>query len=235
MFIFIVIILLLMLCLGVSRHALSRYEEMLRRAGSEPAPLAHTGAEMVRFFWAEEGVHDAEIVEHNSVITDYFDPRRRRLFLRPEIANGTSLAAWAVALHEAAHATQTDASLNDLKWRQTVILMARYGPVIAAFGGAALLLMRLHVRVALLMFVAVCAVFLLLNLGTLAIEFNANARLRRFMERHLDRFPSAQERLQSCLSTVAIRELGDILRSPRYFFLSGLPGTGKLRPTQTNK
>ena len=29
---------------------------------------------------------------------------------------------------------------------------------------------------------------------------------------------------------MAIREVGDILRSPRYFFLSALPGAGKSRP-----
>jgi Zn-dependent membrane protease YugP len=231
MVVVLIVLLILALCLGVSRHALGRYEGMLREADRERAPLAHTGAEMVRFFWAEEGVQDCEIEEHNSVISDYFDPKRRRLFLRPQIANGTSLAAWAVALHEAAHATQTGGSLGDLKWRQTVILLCRYGPVIAGFGGVALLLMRLHVRVALLMLMAACAILLLLNIGTLAIEFNANSRLRRFLDKHLDRYPSAQERLQACLSTVAIRELGDILRSPRYFFLSGLPGTGKLRPT----
>jgi hypothetical protein len=82
------------------------------------------------------------------------------------------------------------------------------------------------------MFMALCALLLLLNLGTLAIEFNANARLHRFLEKHLEPFPEAHDRLRGYLSAVATREVGDLLRSPRYFFFSGLPGTGKLRPTK---
>ncbi|HCN76644.1 MAG TPA: peptidase, partial [Verrucomicrobiales bacterium] len=48
-----------------------------------------------------------------------FDPRRRRLFLTRETAGGATLAAWAVALHEAGHAAQTGEALGDVKWRQT--------------------------------------------------------------------------------------------------------------------
>ncbi|MDZ4289603.1 MAG: zinc metallopeptidase [Prosthecobacter sp.] len=226
----IIIILVLVLGIGISRHALGRYEQMLRQGGRENAPMAHTGAEMAKLFLESEGIDDIEIVEHTSVVSDYYDPRRRRLFLRPEIARGSSMAAWAVALHEAAHATQTGDSLAQFKWRQTVILMTRYGPIFGAFGAVGMLLLRIHPRIAFLAFMAVCAVVLLLNLGTLAIEFNANARLHRFLEKHLEPWPSAHERLQGYLSAMATRELGDLLRSPRYFFFSGLPGTAKLRP-----
>jgi Zn-dependent membrane protease YugP len=226
-----IVIIVLGLCIGISRYALGRYEQMLRQAGRENAPLAHSGAEMARFFLAFEGIEGVEVIEHNSVVSDYYDVRRRRLFLRPEIANGTTMAAWAVALHEAAHATQTDAALGDLKWRQTVILLTRYGPVMGLFGGAAMLLMKLPFRLALYLFMGLCAVLVLLNLGTLVVEFNANLRLRRFLEKHLDRYPDAHDKLLRYLSAVATRDLGDLLRSPRYFFFSALPGTGKLRPT----
>ena len=228
---FAIIIIVLVVCIGVSRYALGRYEQMLKQAGRENAPLAHSGAEMARFFLESEGIEGVEIVEHNSVVSDYYDVRRRRLFLRSEIANGTTMAAWAVALHEAAHATQTGGSLAELKWRQTVILLTRYGPILGIFAGAAMLLMKLHFRVALFLFMALCAVLLLLNMGTLAVEFNANKRLRRFLETHLDRYPDAHDRLSRYLAAVATRDLGDLLRSPRYFFFSALPGTGKLRPT----
>jgi len=62
------------------------------------------------------------------------------------------------------------------------------------------------------------------------VEFNANARLRRFLDKHLERHPEALDRLGAYLSRVATREVGDMLRSPRFFLLSGLPGSGKIRP-----
>ena len=109
---FAILILAVVLCVGVCRFAASRYAAALASGSRERVPTAHTGAEIARMFFAFEGVHDVEVLEHTSVASDYFDPSRRRLFLRPEIAQGTTMAAWAVALHEAAHATQEGDALG---------------------------------------------------------------------------------------------------------------------------
>jgi uncharacterized protein len=74
------------------------------------------------------------------------------------------------------------------------------------------------------------SVLVYLNLGTLSVEFAANRRLRAFLERHLRQYPQAHERLNEVLFAMAVREVGDVLKSPRYFFLSALPGAGKSRP-----
>ncbi|HRJ08295.1 MAG TPA: zinc metallopeptidase [Prosthecobacter sp.] len=214
----------------VCRHALGRYEQVLRQGAREAAPTAHTGAEIARLFFASEGITDVEIVEHEGMTSNCFDPRRRRLFLTRETAGGATLAAWAVALHEAGHAAQTGEALGDVKWRQTVIRLTRYGPGFAVILAGALMLMKFNARMAVFACAGLCLAFLLLNLGTLAVEFNANARLRRFLEKHLERHHDALERLGGHLSKVATREVGDLLRSPRFFLLSGLPGSGKIRP-----
>lgn len=221
-----------LLVLAVCRHALGRYEQVLKQGGREAAPTAHTGAEVARLFLASEGITDVEIVEHEGITSNCFDPRRRRLFLTREVAGSGTMAAWAVALHEAGHAAQTGDALGDVKWRQTVIRLTRYGPGFAVIMAGALMLMKFHARMAVFACLGLCLVFLLLNLGTLAVEFNANARLRRFLEKHLERHPDALDRLGGYLSRVATREVGDLLRSPRFFLLSGLPGSGKIRPRQ---
>jgi Zn-dependent membrane protease YugP len=204
---------------------------MLQQAGRETAPTAHNGAEIARLFLAHEDIVDVEVVENGGTVTNYFDPKRRRLFLHRDVATGTTMAAWVVALHEAAHATQTGDALGDLKWRQTVIKLCRYGPVFAAVGAAMVtFFMKIPARFTLTGLLAVCVIFLLLNLGTLAVEFNANARLRRFLEKHLAKRPSSLERLQGYLNRMATRELGDLISSPRFFFFSALPGTGTTKP-----
>lgn len=224
-------ILLITLCVGLCRWAAGRYEAMLQQGSRETAPTAHNGAEIAQLFLAHEDITDVEVVQHGGTVTNYFDPKRRRLFLHKEVATGTTMAAWAVALHEAAHATQTGEALGDLKWRQTVIKLCRYGPIFAALGTAMVtFFMKIPARFSLMGLLAVCVMFLLLNLGTLAVEFNANARLRRFLEKHLAKRPSALERLPGYLNRMATRELGDLISSPRYFFFSALPGSGTARP-----
>ena len=224
-------ILLVIVCVGLCRWATGRYESMMARATKEQAPTAHTGTEVVRLFLAFEGIDDVEIVEHGGTVTNYFDPKRRRLFLSRDVAQGTTMAAWTLALHEAAHATQTGAALGDLKWRHTVIKLTRYGPIFAAVAaGLMMFFLKFPPRFALIALLAVCVIFLLLNVGTLAVEFNANARLRRFLEKHLSHRASAQERLENYLNRAATREVGDLLRSPRYFLFSAMPGSGSSRP-----
>jgi len=225
-------ILVILFGFGVCQWAAGRYATVETQGMKERAPTAQTGAEIVRLFLAYEGVDDVEIVEHEATVTDYFDPKRRRLFLQRRVAQGTSMGAWAIALHEAGHALQTDAALPELQWRQNVIRLNRYGPIFALVGAAGMLFLRLPSRFAGLILVVVCVLLLLLNLGTLAVEYNANARLRRFLEKHLERHPDAQDRLTSYLSRVALREVGDLLRSPRFFFFSALPGSGKIRPVK---
>lgn len=226
-----ILIVVLILCIGASRHALRRYEDSIRKGLREASPSGETGAEVALDFLKDCGIEDVEIVEHNGIATNYFDPSRRRLFLSREMSQGKHLSAWAVALHEAAHASQTGDALGELKWRQSCIRMTRYVPT---FVGIALIVMSLlkvlPFRMALMAFGAVCTVLLLLNLGSMAIEYNANLRLRRYLERKLASRPSAEDKLDHLLSVTATRELGDLLRSPKFFFFSALPGAGKIRP-----
>ncbi len=228
---FIIVVIALSLSLAVARWAQGRHESTMLKGFRATAPTAHTGGEIALMFLKSEGVGDVEIVEHNAVVTDYFDPTRRRLFLRRDVAQGTTLSAWAIALHEAAHALQTGETLGELKWRQSCIRMSRYIPTAAVFVIVALMIARILVpRIAILIVAAVFTLLLLLNLGSVPLEFNANKRLRRFLDEHLKNHPQASGRLDELLFGMAIREVGDLLRSPRYFFLSALPGTGKLRP-----
>ena len=227
-----IFVIVLLLIFGASRYALQRYESAIAAGRRQQAPLPLTGEEIALEFLKDSGVTDVQVIEHNGVVTDYFDPSRRRLFLRSDFKDGKHLAAWAVALHEAAHALQTGDALAELKWRRSCIKMTRYVPTLT---GILLLtfvfLKTLPFRTALMGAIAASAVVMLLNIGTLAVERNANLRLRRFLNERLRQHPTAQEQLDFIVSATGIREVGDLLRSPRYFFFSALPGTSKTRPS----
>ena len=230
--VFVLLIVIAFLAFGVSQWAASRYQSVMAKGSRVTSPTAHTGEEIALLYLKSEGVLDVQVVEHNGIVTDYFDPTRRRLFLHKSVAQGTTLSAWATALHEAAHAVHSDSDgPGEFKWRQSCIRMCRYIPVAAAGIMVALMVGKVMVpRVAILAFLGVFALLQVLNVGTLPVEFAANRRLRDFLDRHLQRHPQALERLNELLFSMALREVGDQLRSPRYFFLSALPGAGKSRP-----
>lgn len=217
--------------IAFAKWAAARHADVMAKGSRVNAPTAHTGAEIALMYLKFEDVEDVQIVEHNALITDYFDPARRRLFLRSEVAQGTTLAAWGVALHEAAHALQTGDALGELKWRQSCIRLSRYVPTLVVLVAVSLMVFRVMVpRMALFLAAGVMLVILLLNAGSCPVEFNANKRLRRFLDQHLKNHGQAHGRLDEVLFGMAVREAGDLLRSPRYFFLSALPGTGNSRP-----
>ncbi len=230
-----ILIILIVLILGVSRYAAQRFADNIAEGRTMPAPEGLTGEQIATEFLRDNMAGDVQIIAHEAMVSDYYDPSRRRLFLRKSTREGKDLGAWAVALHEAGHALQKsgdeDADVDALKWRQTCIRMMRYLPTavaIIAFGF--MLMRRLPPRFALMAVIGVCAMTLLLSIGTLAIEFNANKRVRLWLEDRLARRPEAFDRLEPILASVAIRELGDLTRSPSFFFFSALPGSGKIRP-----
>lgn len=224
-------ILLALAVFGVSKWALGRYESRMALGRRAPAPENLTGGQIAEEFLNAHGAEDVQIVPHDGIITNYFDPVRRRLFLNKETREGRTLAAWAQALHEAAHALQTGEDKDAFLWRRTCIRLTRYIPMFAAFGAAAMtMFLKVPFRNTLIVFLAVCVLVLLMNLGTLAVEHNANARLRRWLEDRLSSSPTALERLEILIAAAALREVGDLVQSPRYFFLTALPGTSGPRP-----
>ncbi|MBL9132718.1 MAG: zinc metallopeptidase [Verrucomicrobiaceae bacterium] len=232
--VFILLIVIAFAAFGISQWAAGRYMTMMGKGTRATAPTAHTGGEIAMLFLNTECVNDVQIVEHGGVVTDYFDAKRRRLFLRPEIARGTHLTAWATALHEAGHALHANddgSGSSEFFHRRTCIAFCRYAPMLAVFVvGGLLIAGRLPSRMAVFALAGVLGALVAWNLGTVSVEFAANRRVRAFLERHLEKHPQALDRLKELLFCMAIREVGDVLRSPRYFFLSALPGAGKSRP-----
>ncbi len=225
-------ILLVIAVFGVSKWALGRYEGKMALGRRAHAPEDVTGGQIAEEFLRANGVEDVQIVTHNGVITDYFDPSRRRLFLSSDTRDGKTLAAWSLALHEAAHALQSGEQKDALIWRRSCIRLTRYIPVFAGIGAVALtLFLKMPFRTTLMIFAGACVLVMLMNLGSIAVEMNANARLRRWLEERLASSPVALERLEILLSAIATRELGDLVQSPRFFFFTALPGTSKTRPS----
>jgi uncharacterized protein len=226
-----ILLIVLLLAYGASRYALQRYEAAMAEGSRMRSPLSFTGGEIALEFLKDQGVTDVQLIEHEGLITDYFDPGRRRLFLRREFKDGQHLAAWAVALHEAGHALQTGESLTEFNWRRSCIKITRYLPTLAVIIAIGLkVVVRIPTLPLMIAVAATWALIMALNIGTLAIERNANLRLRRFIDDRLNAYPSAQEKIDQILKAVSIREVGDLIRSPRLFFFSALPGKRSTRP-----
>lgn len=223
-------IILLVVAIGISRFALQRYDQGVKLGARQTVPGALTAAEAARQFLDENDAADVTIVEHNAMVSDYFDPGRRVLFLNKSVMQGTDAASWSIALHEAAHATQQGEEKKALLWRLGNIRLARYAPTIIGIAAIILAFVKRAPRPALFACGVAFFLIVLANAMSMAVEYNASQRVTAWLERKLRRHSDMLDLFKQILPRVAWRDTGALIRSPMYLLFGMLPVGGRLRP-----
>jgi Zn-dependent membrane protease YugP len=147
-----------------------------------PASSCATGAEVAEAILQRAGIYDVEIVPHDGLLGDHYDPLHKRLVLSMENFRGNSVAAFGVAAHECGHALQHHQAYAPLRWRMAAITATNFASQIVLwlplFGAAA---MGVNWRIASWIIACAWGVIMLFNLVTLPVEFDASARAKRVL------------------------------------------------------
>lgn len=151
------------------KGAYSKYSKVPNMAGL-------TGAEAARRILDMQGLQSVAIEPTKGVLSDHYDPRPRKLFLSNDVYNGRTVAAVAIAAHEAGHAIQHQQGYAPLKARTAIVPAVSIGSNLGFFiliAGVMLGSLTLGwVGVALF---GLATVFALI---TLPVEFNASSRAK---------------------------------------------------------
>lgn len=163
----------------LSLWAAGRVKSVYARYSQVPAASGETGAEVAAQILDRAGIRNVEIVAHDEMLGDHYDPIHKRLVLSNDNYHGTSCAALGVAAHECGHAIQDKIAFAPLRWRMMAVGVTTYAnqvvlwlPLIGMFTG-----MIQPYTGALLMAVA-WGVIMLFNLITLPVEFDASRRAK---------------------------------------------------------
>ncbi len=135
-----------------------------------------TGAQAARMVLDDNGLHDVQIEMTKGELTDHYDPRKRVLRLSQGIHNVPSIAAIAVAAHEAGHAIQHATGYAPLKTRTAIVPVVNIGSNLGLFViiGGVLLNMAGMAWIG----VALFGLSTLFALVTLPVEFDASKRAK---------------------------------------------------------
>ncbi len=167
-------VLMMLLAQWKLRGAFSTYRAI-------PNSRSLTGAQAADVVLRQAGVHDVGIEAIPGELTDHFDPRAKVLRLSEPIYHGRSIAALAVAAHEAGHAVQQHVSYAPMAWRTGLVPVVNLGSnfgFLVLFGG--LLLQSPTLAWAGVLLFGSATLFALV---TLPVEYNASARARELLER----------------------------------------------------
>lgn len=145
-----------------------------------PSRRGLTGREAARIVLDYKNLADVQIERVSGSLTDHYDPSKNVLRLSESVYDSSSVAAIAVACHEAGHAVQKSVNYKPLVLRSTLVPLANIG----SNAGPWLVILGLIFSVEKLLYVGIClfALSVLFYLVTLPVEFNASKRALNLLE-----------------------------------------------------
>ena len=177
------ILLIFLLTLGVSLLAHWHVRRTYSRHSRTPTLSGFSGAEVAHEILTQAGIHDVSIIQHEELLADHYDPRHRRLVLCSANYHGTSPAALGVAAHECGHAMQHHQAYGLLRLRMSAVGMTSFAsqlvlwiPLLGIFTGL------LATQTGLLIMAVAWGIFMIFNLITLPVEFDASRRAKGVLE-----------------------------------------------------
>jgi Zn-dependent membrane protease YugP len=144
-----------------------------------PSNSRLTGAQAAQRLISIGGLYGVRVAGTGGNLSDHYDPRDKTLYLSQGVANGSSVAAVAVAAHELGHAMQDSEDYLPLRFRAALVPAVNVG----SWLGWILIMIGLFLRMTNLAWLGVLvfsggAVF---ALATLPVELNASARAKRLL------------------------------------------------------
>ncbi len=156
----------------VSARLKSKFEKYSR----EPLSSGLSGAEVAAKMLRDNGITDVKIVQGQGMLTDHYHPIKKIISLSPDVYQGRSVAAAAVAAHECGHAVQHAEAYAMLQLRSALVPVVQ----IAATAQQWLLIlafMMLNTFPTLMLFaIGTFLVTTLFSFITLPVEFDASRR-----------------------------------------------------------
>lgn len=176
-----------------------------------------SGREIAELMLRDNGIYDVTVTSVQGKLTDHYNPANKTVNLSPDVYNGRSAAAAAVAAHECGHAVQHAKAYRWLEFRSAMVpvqnVSARIINIvfIAMFFGSFALNM-FQPQFALMIIIACYSVFTLFAFVTLPVEYDASNRaLAWIKDRNIvdDReHAMAKDALNAAASTYLVAALG---------------------------
>lgn len=172
MSIYLIMIIFFVASFLVGRQLQSKFAQYSRVA----LPKGLSGKEVAELMLTRHGIHDVRVISVSGQLTDHYNPTDKTVNLSPEVYNGRSIAAAAVAAHECGHAVQHAQSYAFLQMRSSLVpvvsIASRYVQWVLLIG---VILLQSFPAI-LVIGVVMLALTTLFSFITLPVEFDASRR-----------------------------------------------------------
>lgn len=179
-------------------------------------PLASglTGREVAEKMLRDNGIYNVQVVSTPGYLTDHYNPANGTVNLSPDVYNGNSVAAAAVAAHECGHAVQHATAYGPLTMRSALVPVVSFASNWVQWVLLAGILLVNTFPSILLVGVILFAMTTLFSFVTLPVEIDASRRATAWLQRagitsNYDQ-PMAVSALRSAAYTYVVAALSSL-------------------------
>lgn len=143
-----------------------------------------SGKEVAEKMLKDNDIYDVQVISVDGFLSDHYNPGNKTVNLSPDVFNGRSVAAAAVAAHECGHAVQHATSYAMLKFRSAIVPVVQFAATAQQF----LLMLALGVLGATgnstILLITIVAFFIttVFSIITLPVEFDASNRALAWLD-----------------------------------------------------
>lgn len=163
----------------------NRLKSKFQKYSQMPLSSGLSGNQVAEAMLRHYNVYGVQIIQGQGFLSDHYNPVNKTVSLSPEVYQGRSIAAAAVAAHEVGHAIQHDQAYSMLQLRSAIVpvvsFAARYQQwaILAAFMVSASSPAGSWILLAAIGLFLITTVFTLI---TLPVEFDASKRALKWLD-----------------------------------------------------
>jgi Zn-dependent membrane protease YugP len=173
----------------------------------------------------ENGIYDVKVISAEGFLSDHYNPANKTVNLSPEVYNGTSVSAAAVAAHECGHAVQHATAYKPLTLRSKLVPAVQVSSMLVNWillAGIIMLAVSNNPTV-LLIGIIVMSVTVLFTLITLPVEFDASKRALAWLNHtnvtNATEYPLAKDALKWAATTYVVAALAAVVTLIQYIMI----------------
>lgn len=184
-----------------------------------------SGREIAEKMLRENGIYDVKVTSVQGFLSDHYNPVNKTVNLSPEVYEGTSVSAAAVAAHECGHAVQHATRYGPLMFRSKMVPAVQVSSMLVNWVLLAGMIVIATTRnpTVLLVGIVAMSVTVLFTLITLPVEFDASKRALAWLDRtnvtNTEEYPKAKDALKWAATTYVVAALAAVVQLVQYIMI----------------
>lgn len=214
-----------MVFLGISLLVSSILKSKFSRYAKIALANGLSGRQIAEKMLKENGIYDVKVTSAEGFLSDHYNPLNRTVNLSPDVYNGTSVSAAAVAAHECGHAVQHATAYGPLMFRSRLVPIVQVSSMLVNWVLIAgiIILASTNNPTVLLIGIIVMSITVLFTLITLPVEFDASKRALAWLNTtnitNRDEYPKAKDALKWAATTYVVAALAAVVTLIQYIMI----------------